>query len=131
MRRAVSAPTVRSSPLAAIGTLIALLAMATLARTREAEPRAVTPRTTRALGPVDLNRASAEELERLPRVGPALAARIIEHRREHGPFSSLAALDEVRGVGPAVLRALEGHAIVTTSGNADAGLALPPIPTPR
>ncbi len=128
----MSVPTVvRSSPVAAIGTLIALLAMATLARSREDVPSSAPARVARRTGPVDLNRAGAEELEGLPRIGPALAARIVEHRDRHGPFSSVSALDEVRGVGPAVLRALEGHVIVTQASDADAGLTLPPLPRPR
>jgi len=51
--------------------------------------------------PVDVNRASAAELERLPRVGPALAGRIIAWREQHGPFRSLDDLRHVRGIGPA------------------------------
>jgi competence protein ComEA len=35
---------------------------------------------------ININTASAEELMRLPGVGPTLAARIVEHRRKHGPF---------------------------------------------
>jgi len=49
---------------------------------------------------VNLNQSSARELERLPRVGPALAARIISWRETHGPFRSLEDLRHVRGIGP-------------------------------
>jgi len=131
MKGAVSTPTVRSSPVAAVGTLIALLAVASLARSRQDVPPSPAPRVTRTEGPVDLNRAGAEDLERLPRIGPALAARIVEHRERHGPFPSVSALDDVPGVGPAVLRALEGHVIVTEPSDGDAGLSLPPVPPPR
>lgn len=65
---------------------------------------------------IDPNRASAEQLERLPRVGPALAKRIVAHREAQGPFRTLADLDAVAGVGPALLRSLEPH------------LTLPPAP---
>src|SRR5690606_20928295 len=58
---------------------------------------------------IDPTRASADELDRLPRVGPALAARIVAHREEHGPFRSLAELDAVPGVGPALLGSLAPH----------------------
>ncbi|MDQ3804341.1 MAG: helix-hairpin-helix domain-containing protein [Acidobacteriota bacterium] len=47
---------------------------------------------------LDLNRATREELERLPGVGPALAARIVEHRARHGPFRRAEHLLLVRGV---------------------------------
>jgi competence ComEA-like helix-hairpin-helix protein len=50
---------------------------------------------------VDINHASAAELERLPRVGPALALRIIAWREAHGPFRSVEDLRHVRGIGPA------------------------------
>lgn len=66
----------------------------------------------RPLGPgerIDLDRASAREIERLPRIGPSLALRIVEDRRAHGPFGSLEALDEVPGVGPALIGALAPH----------------------
>ena len=59
---------------------------------------------------IDLDRAPAVELARLPRVGPALAARIVAHREVHGPLGSLEALDGVPGVGPALLEAVRPHA---------------------
>jgi competence ComEA-like helix-hairpin-helix protein len=64
--------------------------------------------------PVDINRATAAELEGLPRVGPALARRIIERRTNHGPFRSLDDLRHVRGIGPAT--ALLVAPLVTFSG---------------
>jgi competence ComEA-like helix-hairpin-helix protein len=47
---------------------------------------------------LDLNRATREELERLPGIGPALAARSVEHRERHGPFRRAEHLLAVRGV---------------------------------
>ena len=54
---------------------------------------------TPAPGALSLSTATAAELETLPRVGPALAERIIEWRGEHGPFSSVDALTDVPGIG--------------------------------
>jgi comEA protein len=53
---------------------------------------------------IDPNTASADELDRLPKVGPALAQRIVEWRGSHGAFRTMADLDSVPGVGPALLR---------------------------
>jgi competence ComEA-like helix-hairpin-helix protein len=50
--------------------------------------------------PVDVNRATAAELERLPRVGPALARRIVAWRDQHGPYRSIEDLRHVHGIGP-------------------------------
>jgi competence protein ComEA len=51
---------------------------------------------------IELNRATADELTRLPGIGPALAARIVE-AREREPFTSVEDLRRVRGVGAAKL----------------------------
>ncbi|MCC6403413.1 MAG: helix-hairpin-helix domain-containing protein [Fimbriimonadaceae bacterium] len=49
---------------------------------------------------VAINSASAAELETLPRIGPALAQRILDYRSTHGPFRSVEELVEVKGIGP-------------------------------
>lgn len=53
-------------------------------------------------GKLDLNTASLEQLEALPKVGPSLAKKIVEGR----PYRSLADLDAVKGIGPSTLKAL-------------------------
>ena len=51
--------------------------------------------------PIDLNRASAQDLEAVPGIGPALAKRIVEYRQAHGPFQKIDDLAEkVLGFGP-------------------------------
>lgn len=71
---------------------------------------------------IDVNAAPAEELERLPRVGPALAARIVARREERGPFRTLGDLDAVEGVGTAMLAALAPR-VTLPAGPAATGMA--------
>lgn len=54
-------------------------------------------------GIVYVNTATVDELVMLPGVGEAIAERIINYREENGPFASLADLDEISGIGPAML----------------------------
>jgi len=58
---------------------------------------------------IDIDVASAEELDALPRVGPALAARIVANRDSLGPFGSLQALQRVKGIGPALAAGLSPY----------------------
>lgn len=61
--------------------------------------------------PVDLNTATAEQLDALPGVGPATAQRIIDYRQAHGPFRSTDELEGVPGIGPSKLAQLKGLVI--------------------
>lgn len=56
--------------------------------------------------PLDLNRATAAELDALPGIGPVLASRIVEQRRRAGPYRSPEELLAVRGIGPHLLQRL-------------------------
>ena len=67
---------------------------------------------------IDVDRAPLSELTRLPRVGPRLAKAILANRTEHGPFGSLAGLDRVPGIGPALLQTLEPHVLFSGAGAA-------------
>lgn len=61
--------------------------------------------------PIDVNHADAAALERLPGIGPTLAARIVEDRTARGPFRSLDALTRVSGIGPSTVRGLGDRAV--------------------
>lgn len=52
-------------------------------------------------GPIDLNAATADQLEELPGIGPTLAAAIVSERERMGGFRSVDDLQRVRGIGPA------------------------------
>jgi len=52
---------------------------------------------------ININKADADELQELPGIGPAYASRIVEWRKEHGEFTSVEQLLEIRGIGPARL----------------------------
>ena len=83
------------------------------ATSRDSSPRPQRPKLSserareRPKVPVDINRATAAELEQLPRIGPALAARIIAWRNQHGPFRSMDDLRHVHGIGTTVSSLLE------------------------
>jgi competence protein ComEA len=51
-------------------------------------------------GRININAASAQELDTLPGIGPTYAARIITYREEHGPFRDPADVMQVKGIGP-------------------------------
>ncbi|WP_235812743.1 ComEA family DNA-binding protein [Pseudoclavibacter helvolus] len=57
-------------------------------------------------GLVNLNTATAVELEELPRIGPAMSSRIIDYREQNGGFTSVEDLKEVAGVGDATYEGL-------------------------
>ncbi len=59
-------------------------------------------------GVVNVNTATSLELQTLPGVGPALAERIIVYRQEFGAFSDIEDLDNVSGIGPALLEGFDG-----------------------
>lgn len=58
---------------------------------------------------LDLNAATAQELEQLDGVGPAIAANIVAYREQHGGFASVDELDEVSGIGEAKLAAIRAQ----------------------
>ncbi|HUX71290.1 MAG TPA: helix-hairpin-helix domain-containing protein, partial [Cellulomonadaceae bacterium] len=56
--------------------------------------------------PLDLNAATAAELDALPGIGPVLAQRILDWRAAHGRFTDVEELAEVSGIGPSALSRL-------------------------
>jgi len=113
----------RRTELFALAVIVCGLALSALAhlprspaQTRPVQQRAMARATApasdaalralRQAQPLDLNRAGAADLELLPGVGPALAQRIVRHREQHGAFTHIEALGQVRGIGPKTLARL-------------------------
>ena len=80
--------------------------------TEPTEIQAAAPGSSVVAGPVDLNRATATELDALPGIGPATAQAIVEHRAANGPFTSVDDLEQVRGIGPAKLATIRPLVVV-------------------
>jgi competence protein ComEA len=115
------------SSVGALALIAVAMSLSALAHVPHAEPPVpamtvkrppsppVTPEMVHALrdgARLDLNRAGSGELELLPGIGPALARRIVEDRRAHGPFGRVEALLRVRGIGPRTLARLQALVVV-------------------
>lgn len=79
------------------------------ARDRTAAADTATATAYSADGRLDVNRASAEELESLPGIGPKTAERIVADRQKRGRFRSVRDLGRVKGIGPKTLARLAPH----------------------
>jgi competence protein ComEA len=62
---------------------------------------------------VNINTASAEQLQLLPRVGPALAGRIIEYREANGPFRTADEIVAVKGIGDSAYEKLKPYLVTS------------------
>jgi competence ComEA-like helix-hairpin-helix protein len=96
---AVTSPRSPSSSPASRGTMQGLLSAPRATR----RPSSTRPPSTVPAGPVDLNTASAAELEALPGIGPSLAGKVLAWRAANGRFRSADDLLKVGGIGPAKL----------------------------
>jgi competence protein ComEA len=81
----------------AVASLLAALPSTVAAAQSKASPRAAAKPSTSTT--VNLNTASAVDLEGLPGIGAKTAARIVEYRQKNGPFKKIEELMNVRGVG--------------------------------
>ena len=89
---------------AAVGVAVAVLFLPVVSRAVAA--------TAATAEKVDVNRATAPELEALPGVGPSLAQRILDYRKEHGPFQRIEDLMNVQGIGEKNFLRIREHVTV-------------------
>ncbi len=62
--------------------------------------------------PVNLNTASADELDKVPGIGPTAAQKIVEYRTANGPFTRIEDLLKVPGIGPTILDEIRGQVTI-------------------
>lgn len=72
-------------------------------------PSAAPPATS---GSLNINTATAAEFEALPRIGPAIAQRIVDYREAHGPFQRKEDIQQVAGIGPGTYAQIEPYITV-------------------
>jgi competence protein ComEA len=107
-----------------------------LATLRAGSPRAQRDSSMRQGRPlaqgeqIDVDRAPAGELARLPRVGPRLAKIIVADRQANGPFGSLDGLDRVAGIGPGLLKTLGPHVVFSGTAEQRGGGPTASLPPP-
>ena len=75
----------------------------------QSSPQAQPP----AAAPLNLNTATVTELAKLPGIGPAVAARIVEHRQKNGGFKKIEELMNVKGIGEKTFLKLKSLVTVT------------------
>ena len=98
--------------LVALAFLIAVQPRAAAAQQQASARAAAKPSATAV---VNLNTASAAQLEALPGIGAKTAARIVEYRQKNGPFKKIEELMNVRGVGEKNFLKLKAQITVTTA----------------
>ncbi len=95
-----------SAKITAASILVALLAVCS----------ALPAAAAGAVEPVDVNKAGIEELMSVPGIGKVMAQRIIDFRKEHGPFSRVEDLLKVKGIGEKSLEKLKPYIKVGKQG---------------
>lgn len=80
-------------------------------RKGEAAPNGKTP-TPALTAPININTATAEELDRLPGIGPSIAQAILDYRTQTGPFKTIEDINNVKGIGDVLFAKIKGSITV-------------------
>ena len=104
----------------ALSLIICLSVTGAAAAAQESSPRNQAPKAGATAGPVNINTATPAELPKLPGIGAAPAARIVEYRQKNGPFKKAEELMNIRGIGEKSFLKLK-PLVVVTAPKADAG----------
>lgn len=111
----------RSGSAAFLWSLVLICTLALGGATSSAWGTEAAPPPARNASPsgaaVNANTAGVQELMTLPGIGPALAGRIVEHRKQSGPFRRAEDLLAVRGVGPKLLAKIKDRLTFDAPGN--------------
>jgi competence protein ComEA len=89
----------RHSLISALALVACLAAGVAVEAQDQTAPATKKPTAPTAAAPLNLNTATAAQLETLPGIGPAVAARILEHRQKNGNFKKVEELMNVKGIG--------------------------------
>lgn len=103
-----------------VSLVVLMLALAAQPFAQEPAARTAGPKAARQTTTVNLNTATASELESLPGIGARTAARILEYRKTKGPFKKIEELMNVQGIGEKSFLKIRGQLTVGT-GAAPAG----------
>jgi competence protein ComEA len=93
--------------------LVAVLLLATAAHAAPQQSPTASDTKPVAATPININTATVEQLDKLPGIGPKVAARIIEHRQKNGPFKKVEELMNVKGIGEKSFLKLKSQVTVT------------------
>ena len=99
-------------------TLLSVGGFAQTAPARTAPSRTAASVSADKVPPLNLNTATAADLERLPGIGPKVAARIVDYRTKKGPFRKTEELMNVQGIGEKSFLKLRAQLTVSTPASA-------------
>ena len=102
-----------------VRTFLSLVALAVLAGSQayaQSPAQTSTRPPAQAAAIVNLNTASSAELQALPGIGVATAARILEYRQKNGPFKKIEEVMNIQGIGEKIFLRLRPQLTVGTTG---------------